>query len=121
MSEDVMGKLGSFTPAAVDRDALLFAAGRASAKPARFWKLSAVVLAVSQCITLGLWFAPKPETAPPTAPPPAAIPADDPAIPVPDPYSLLAMRRNPHPHSYATDSPMPARPPLLAFARDYQP
>ncbi len=119
MSEDVIAKLESFTPAAPDRDAILFAAGRASAAPSRGWKRLAAALAVSQCVTLGLWFAPK--TPPPPAAPLTAAPADDPAFAEPDPYSLLAMRRNPEPPSLATDSPMPARPPLLAFARDFQP
>lgn len=46
---------------------------------------------------------------------------EEPPIPVADPYSLLALRRNPEPLSAAADSPTAVRPPLLAFARDFQP
>jgi hypothetical protein len=64
VSEDVtrdplLGKLARFTPAAagLDRDALLFAAGRASAPAARGWKLAAAALALSQAATLAVLLA----------------------------------------------------------------
>jgi hypothetical protein len=120
MSEDVIGKLGRFTPTAVDRDALLFAAGRASVRPARFWKWATGVLVLSQLVTLGLWLAPKPEP-PPPVPVIPSVPVEEHAIPKADPYSLLALRQNPEPRSSANDSPTAPRPPLLAFARDFQP
>ncbi|MBX3398751.1 MAG: hypothetical protein KF873_08430 [Gemmataceae bacterium] len=122
MPEDVIGKLESFTPSAVDRDALLFAAGRSSVKPSSGWKRLAGALAVTQAITLGLWFVPNQQ--PKLEPTTFVVPPNDveePPIPVADPYSLLALRRNPEPLSAAPDSQNPLRPPLLAFTRDYQP
>jgi hypothetical protein len=63
--------LSRFTPDAggLDRDALLFAAGRASARPHRLWMAVAVALAVTQVLTLVLLW---PHPAPPavSAPPP---------------------------------------------------
>jgi hypothetical protein len=49
--------LARFTPApALDRDALLFEAGRRSARPSRRWPAVAGLLAVSQAVTLvALW------------------------------------------------------------------
>jgi hypothetical protein len=57
--DPLVQKLARLTPSssAVDRDALLFAAGRASAPKTRGWKLLSVVLAVSQAATLALWIA----------------------------------------------------------------
>src|SRR5262245_17237478 len=89
MSEPFADRLSRFTPdaAGLDRDALLFAAGRAAARPGRRWMALAAALAVSQALTLAtLWPgspgpAPPPvaETAPPApapeAPPREGIPA----------------------------------------------
>ena len=54
MSEPLAERLSRFTPDAgeLDRDALLFAAGRASARPGRRWKAVAGALAASQLLTL---------------------------------------------------------------------
>lgn len=64
MSEDLsrdplVQKLSRFTPASstVDRDAMLFAAGRASGAGAGMWKVVASVLAMTQTALLVLWFA----------------------------------------------------------------
>ncbi len=120
MSEDVMGKLGSFTPAAVDRDALLFAAGRASAKPSQFWKFATAALAVSQCITLGLWFAPKRTEEPSAVPEVKIVEPDEPPTVAPDPYSLFALARGGEPKR-ADFTAGPSRPPLTAFSSHFQP
>jgi hypothetical protein len=55
--EPVLDKLARFTPASVgfDRDALIFAAGRASATKARGWKLMTLILAGAQAATLAVW------------------------------------------------------------------
>ena len=47
MSEPILERLSRFTPDAgrLDRDALLFAAGRSSARPNRGWKTLATLLA----------------------------------------------------------------------------
>jgi hypothetical protein len=86
MSEDLTERLSRFTPdgGALDRDAVLFAAGRASARPNRRWVALAGALAASQLLTLVLLW-PRP-VAPGVAPvadstPPAVAqaPPDDPA------------------------------------------
>ncbi len=54
MSEPLAERLSRFTPDAgkLDRDALLFAAGRASARPGRRWMALTGALAASQLLTL---------------------------------------------------------------------
>ncbi len=60
MSEPIE-RLSRFTPASsIDRDALLFAAGRASARPNRRWHALCAALAMTQLLTLGLAFWPRP-------------------------------------------------------------
>ncbi len=73
MSQDPIDRLSGFSPSAegLDRDELLFEAGRASVPPAgRAWALVAL-LALTQVMTLLLFPAPP---APP-APPPRETPA----------------------------------------------
>ncbi len=57
MSEPIAERLSQFTPdgSALDRDALLFAAGRASVRPPRRWQALAGLLALSQALTLLLF------------------------------------------------------------------
>ncbi len=54
MSEPILERLSRFTPDAggLDRDALLFAAGRASARPNRGWMTLASLLAGTQALSL---------------------------------------------------------------------
>jgi len=56
MSEPFLERLSRFTPNAgsVDRDALLFATGRASARPNRGWIALAGALAATQVLSLAL-------------------------------------------------------------------
>jgi hypothetical protein len=58
MPEPFLERLSRFTPDAggLDRDALLFAAGRASARPNRGWKTLASLLAGTQALSLVLLF-----------------------------------------------------------------
>jgi hypothetical protein len=77
MSEPFLERLSGFTPDAgrLDRDALLFAAGRRSARPNRGWMTLASVLAGTQALSLVLLW---PRPAPPAARfivPVAAVPA----------------------------------------------
>jgi hypothetical protein len=68
MSEAFLERLSRFTPDAgrLDRDALLFAAGRGSARPNRGWKALVTLLAGSQALSLGLlWRYPTPSDAGP--------------------------------------------------------
>jgi hypothetical protein len=64
MSEPILERLSRFTPDAggLDRDALLFAAGRASARPNRGWMTLASLLAGTQALSLALLW-------PPSSPP----------------------------------------------------
>ena len=56
MSEPILERLSRFTPDAggLDRDALLFAAGRHSARPNRGWIALAAALASTQALSLAL-------------------------------------------------------------------
>jgi len=93
MSEPFLERLSRFTPGAgsLDRDALLFATGRASARPNRAWIALAAALAATQALSLVvLW--PHPTLPSPGAPvqvanaPPEA---SEPSI-LPDSGQLLA-------------------------------
>ncbi len=55
MSEPFLERLSRFTPDAgrLDRDALLFAAGRGSARPNRGWMTLATLLASTQALVAG--------------------------------------------------------------------
>jgi hypothetical protein len=78
MSDPLAERLSRFTPdsAGLDRDSLLFGAGRLAARPNRPWQALAVVLAAAQVLTLLLlWPRPGPPT-PPEPAPPAAAPAE---------------------------------------------
>jgi hypothetical protein len=71
MSEPFLERLSRFTPDAgrLDRDALLFAAGRSSARPNRGWKTLATLLASTQVLSLVLlWRHPTPPDGRLTAP-----------------------------------------------------
>ena len=71
MSEAFLERMSQFTPDAggLDRDALIFAAGRRSARPNRGWKAAASLLAASQALSLILlWPQPNPTGSPSTIP-----------------------------------------------------
>jgi hypothetical protein len=126
MSEPLTDRLSRFTPDAtgLDRDALLFAAGRASARPNHGWATVAVALAACQLLTLVmLWPRSTPsgtvlatahraaEALPrPTPPPPDAA----------EPWSLHRLTREAEagdlPPPSAADSLVPGDPPLHAFS-----
>ena len=85
MSEPIAERLSRFTPdsGGLDRDALLFAAGRVSARSSRPWKAVAAALAVSQLLTLEfLW--PRTRTDPPMPPISPLVVAPSPPIPAPE-------------------------------------
>ena len=77
MSEPFLERLSRFTPDAggLDRDALLFAAGRSSARPNRGWMTLASLLAGTQALSLVLlWPHPSPPAGRSTVPV-AGVPA----------------------------------------------
>jgi hypothetical protein len=117
--------LSKFTPdaTALDRDALLFAAGRASARPNRRWQAAAATLAACQLLTFVLlWSRP----APPGVPVVATSPTDTPAAIRPTeragPASLWELRaqavasEGALPVAAPVDDLVPPDPPLRAFA-----
>jgi len=61
MSEPLAERLSRFTPdgGGLDRDALLFAAGRASARPGRRWQALAGILAATQLTMLVFFLWPR--------------------------------------------------------------
>jgi hypothetical protein len=105
---DVINTLARFTPAAgLNRDELLFRAGRASAPSARWWKRATAALAVAQAVTLALWL--RPPEPQPVAAPPAVVPAPPDVEPMPPlpPSSYLVLS-----HAWESDNalPVPAAP-----------
>ena len=78
--------LSRFTPSlgGLNRDELLFAAGRASARPDRKWPTLAALLALSQALTLALLCTGTP-TLPRAEPTPPPVPSD--TVPVVSPIA----------------------------------
>jgi hypothetical protein len=92
MSEPLAETLSRFTPdlAGLDRDALLFTAGRASARSNRRWQVLAGALAACQLLTLmALW--PLTPTAPVNPPTVSVRPSEMAAPPMPRDPSELGM------------------------------
>jgi hypothetical protein len=126
MSEPLAEILSRFTPNATDlnRDALLFAAGRASVRPRRGWQALAGVLAASQLLTLlCLWPRTPPVSVPNTTPFAASEPSRPGSAVEPDPsaWGALLQRMKETDLDYPTpssDQPMvPPDPPLHAFGK----
>jgi hypothetical protein len=103
MSEGFLERLSRFTPDAgrLDRDALLFAAGRASVRPNHGWKALAALLAGTQALSLVLlWPHPTP-------------PAGDLAGQVPTVKSPARSPEPPRSEGFASPGVWSARPNLL--------
>jgi hypothetical protein len=123
MSEPLAERLKQFTPdgSGLDRDGLLFAAGRASARPNRRWVALSTLLAVSQVATLLLLW---PRAVPYTAPTPVVPQREHPVAPPGSgsPSGLLALNRlleGPGlnlPAPMTLDSVAPSDPPLRAMS-----
>lgn len=81
MSEPFAERLSRFTPdaAGLDRDGLLFEAGRASVRPPWRWQGLAAVLAASQLVTLWLLWTRTPPAVAPVPQPPLRTPGDAPS------------------------------------------
>ena len=76
MSEPILERLSRFTPDAggLDRDALLFAAGRGSARPNRGWMTLASLLAGTQALSLAFCGRTRPRRPPSSAMRVATVP-----------------------------------------------
>jgi hypothetical protein len=126
MSKPFSDRLSQFTPdgSALDRDALLFAAGRASARPNRGWVFGVCVLAACQAMTLALLL-PK-ATSPLGRPSPFASghdPVEIAPVSSPDACELgvltrqfLAAKENDVPPSTYVVNLAPSDPPLINLA-----
>jgi hypothetical protein len=130
MSDDPLARqLSRFTPdgTGLDRDALLFAAGKASARPVR-WLALAAALAASQFVTLGLllWSLQVPPTGDPLVAPAARLAVEPPQRPLteshpPEPLALWTLSQRVFagdgklPAETYVDDPVPSEPPLRAF------
>ncbi len=68
MADNVIDTLAKLKPAAVNRDAILFAAGRATAKRSPIWKWLSFGLIATNLLLLRVWLTPE------TAPGPISIP-----------------------------------------------
>jgi hypothetical protein len=127
MSEPLEARLGRFTPdvTGLNRDALLFAAGRASVRPRRRWQALAGALAASQLLTLVCLWPPTPSSPPLETPFVASeslLPDRTPMpAPKPDPSELRLLRQRMQDGDldYSTPpsaEPMgPQEPPLRGF------
>jgi hypothetical protein len=94
MPEDVTAKLAAFTPTGLDRDAVLFAAGKAAGRRS-VWKWLAATLAVSNAVTLAALAWPKPSPVVIVEPPPAVQPEPENApYGPPAPSSYLALLKD---------------------------
>lgn len=122
MSEDVIHKLTRFSPMAtdLDRDVLLFRAGRASAPSARWWRIAVGILVATQVGTVALWLG-FTRPAPPIAAPvqiPAVEALDETVEPPPRNSYLILSRIDPDDPAFpglADDlGPAIPRPPLTA-------
>jgi hypothetical protein len=118
MSEPLIERLCRLTPdgTGLDRDALLFAAGRASVRPNRRWAALAAALGASQLLTLVLlWPRPLPPAPVPVAnTEPAAAPERAPSA------SWMAHERavaaeEARPRAVSAAHLVPPAPPLYAF------
>jgi len=125
MSDDqVINRLSRFTPSpGLDREALLFEAGRASARPSGRWIALAGTLAASQLLILGffLWPQPVPPGSGPGPVPPFVVEAVAAAPLPPSPSQLWNLREQALesdgnlPPSPPVDRPVAAAPPLRVW------
>jgi hypothetical protein len=127
MSEPFLERLNRFSPDAgrLNRDELLFAAGRSSARPGRGWKMLASALAATQALSLVLLLPPARSLPTGLTVIQATVPAEAPAVengPVAvDHRSVWLARRNlaelePEKRPDGDLNLIESGPPLRAFA-----
>jgi hypothetical protein len=117
MPEDVIGDLKAFTPVIPDRDALLFAAGKAAGRQWVGWKWLTLGLLVSNAANICVLFWPR--TVSPVAP--VVNPEPSPALPVEplppspftiEPFSYFALSQGLIAPIAVDSGPSAAQPPL---------
>jgi hypothetical protein len=125
MSEPLIERLSRFTPDAgqLDRDALLFNAGRASVRPKRAWGIVAGSLAASQILTLALlWPRPVQLDQTPTIAPGSGVLVQKESAGIAERDEIFVVNRDlvrpdltDGGEAAALDSLVPSSPPLHAF------
>ena len=102
---DELTHLAKFTPTPADRDAILYAAGRASAPSRRPWQAACAGLLTLQAVTVAAWLASPvtPPAVPEPLPTPVVVPEEPRPWQPPDPSSYLALRDH-------LDDPLPPLP-----------
>ena len=128
----MIDKLTQFTPVTtLNRNEMLFQAGRASVRTPRIWKWLVGGLALSQSATVAAWFWLTPVTSSPVVPTlvveatPLLIPETPPQAPAsltPDPSSYLELSRRMTDDGFPRSAPVPndigpVSPPLTAGSR----
>ncbi len=128
----MIDKLTRFTPVTtLNRDEMLFQAGRASGRSPRIWKWLVGGLTLSQTVMLAAWFWLTPVTSSPVVPAMAVeatpllipeTPPQAPASPTPDPSSYLELSRHMSDDGFPRSAPGPnetgpVSPPLTAGSR----
>ncbi len=85
MTPSEMPKLAALTPnlGGLDRDALLFQAGKAAGRRGPFWKLAALALAGTQILTAAGWLLTSRPSPVLPSPPPAIAPVAEPPATAP--------------------------------------
>lgn len=120
MSNEDIDRLKTLEPVGVDTDAILFAAGKASARPNRFWQFACAGLLLSNG-ALAIWtFAPSVEVQGVHRPEATPIIVDESIPIVAEPSSYLALGKNPDGLGPWPESiPATQSPPLRAMSRDW--
>ena len=117
--DPLAAKLAGLAPArpGLNRDRVMFDAGRASARPNRWWKVACLTLAVGQA-TAGLLLLRRNDrpAAPPVPPAPAAEPASRVEPPASGTWGWLRTHGDEMPASSPAEVGPPAGPPLTAAA-----
>jgi hypothetical protein len=108
MSDELIQELSRLTPAGTlpDRDALMYEAGRVSVPSPAGWQRAVAILALTQTLTLALWWA-----CPLRSPPTPSLPAPVESMPQPTP-NLLRWSEPPTPERVV--DLVPDAPPLRA-------
>jgi hypothetical protein len=112
---DELTHMAKFTPTSVDRDAILYAAGRASAPSCRPWQVACAGLLTLQAVAVAVLLTyplPTPAVAEPL-PTPTVVPEEPQPRQPPDPSSYLALM------AHFDDPPPPL--PSGSFAPPSQP
>lgn len=111
-NDPVIQALRGFTPEAptVDRDQLMYQAGRRAARSPRIWPSLAAALLITQTLTLGLWLGQRGEERPSLSRESVPLAETVPPGRPPNPHSYAALRKtifDPVPDRHTVKEPGP--------------